>query len=100
MFYVCYKINGSNNTNINNIYYKTSTASGFNDATTIISSGYNFENGGSVKHQSSIYDIEAGTVYIGNNTSSNTYIRGACKIHNLISDDGVIEMMDGVFNQF
>ena len=32
-------------TNINNIYYKTSTASGFNDATTVISNVYNFENG-------------------------------------------------------
>ena len=87
-------------TNINNIYYKTSTASGFNDATTVISNVYNFENGGSVKHQSAIYDIEVGTVYIGNDTTSNTYIRGNCKIHNLLSDDGVVEMMDGVFSQF
>lgn len=56
-------------TNINNIYYRTSTASGYNDSTTTISTiNALVQNGGKVLHQAYEYDIESPTTSIKSNT--------------------------------
>lgn len=64
-------------TNINNIYYRTSTVSGFNDVTTTISTiNAAVQNGGRLLQQAYQYDVESPTFNIGTANTVNFNLTG------------------------
>ena len=87
-------------TNINNIYYKTSTASGFNDVSCEITAGVGGNNSGQIKTIANVIDLEANTVYIGRDIASDVYVRGDLYCERLFSADGQIDMSNAILAQF
>lgn len=78
-------------TNINNIYYRTSTVSGFNDVTTSISTiNAAVQNGGRCLTQAYQYDIESPTFNIGTaNTTDFNLLSENINIGDLVVTDDI-----------
>ena len=85
--------------NINNIYYRSSLGSGFNDVSTIITGG-SINNGGNLKMQCDKIDLEANIIYLGKDISSDLYVRGDLYCERLFSADGQIDMSNAILAQF